>query len=115
MHAIVPAERDDSRLEGERGLLLGLLIVLRNQHRTYFCPDRENSVSLRYCCAVPRLTGGDSPERGLDFSAALPTPTTPPIFAPDFLASEEGPLSWGHEFPSAPPVTLANESSAVLC
>jgi hypothetical protein len=46
---IVPAEQEDSRLEreSERGPLIGL----HNQHRTDFCPNKENSVFLRCQCA----------------------------------------------------------------
>lgn len=84
LHAIVPAEQEDSRLEGEseRGLLIGL----HNQHRTYFCPNKENSVFLRRCRAAQRLTGGRFSWEGAGFFSSSPHTYHPPFWgAPDFL------------------------------
>lgn len=94
LHAIVSAEQEDSRLEGARER--GLLISLHNQHRTYFCPDKENSVFLRRCCAAQSLAGGRFSWERVAFFSPFPPPPPPPLyFALDFLAPEEGAAPMG--------------------
>lgn len=83
----MPAEQEDSRLEGEREReLIGCII----NSEQISAPNKENSVFLRHCCEAPRLTGEVTLLEGVGISAAPPRPTTPPFLAPDFLAPEQG-------------------------
>ncbi|XP_070090945.1 uncharacterized protein [Equus przewalskii] len=94
LHAIVSAEQEDSRLEGARER--GLLISLHNQHRTYFCPDKENSVFLRRCCAAQSLAGGRFSWERVAFFSRFPHLHPHPFILPStFWLLRRGLLPWG--------------------
>nr|XP_008534589.1 PREDICTED: uncharacterized protein LOC103561647 [Equus przewalskii] len=107
LHAIVSAEQEDSRLEGARER--GLLISLHNQHRTYFCPDKENSVFLRRCCAAQSLAGGRFSWERVAFFSRFPHLHPHPFILPStFWLLRRGLLPWGlaEGFPPPPPPPL---------